>query len=175
MKKLGLIFKETSQKQLNSQLKEAHSLFVIGYTKLSSPDLTNLRMSLQKADASLFVVKNNVARRALKDSGLDILIANIEGPCALVFTKDEPVSASKILYDFRKTNENLKFACGYSKDKVLEKKDIEALARIPSKEVLRAQLVLALNSGILRLVMVLNGTLRKLVYCLSQVKNKKGG
>ena len=77
MKKLGLIFKETSQKQLNSQLKEAHSLFVIGYTKLSSPDLTNLRMSLQKADASLFVVKNNVARRALKDSGLDILLSLI--------------------------------------------------------------------------------------------------
>lgn len=175
MKKLGLVFKETSEKQIKNRLKESNGLFVIGYSKLKSPDLTTLRMSLKNANASLLVVKNSVARRALKDSGLDALIKNIEGPCALIFSKDEPVSASKVLYDFKKTNENLKLAGGYLKDRVLQNKDIEALALLPSKEILRAQVVMALNSTIVRLAMVLNGNLRKLVYCLGQIKDKKGG
>ncbi len=174
MKKLGLIFKETSEKQIKNRLKVSDTFFIIGYSKLSGPDLTTLRMSLKNIEASLFVVKNSVARRALKDSGLgDAIMKNIEGPCALVFAKDEPVSASKVLYDFKKTNENLKLACGYLKDRVLEKSDIEAMAKLPSKEALRAQVVMALNSTILRLAMVLNGNLRKLVYCFDQIKQKK--
>ena len=174
MKKLGLIFKETSEKQIKNRLKASDSLFVIGYSKLSSPDLTTLRMSLKNINASLFVVKNSVARRALKDSGMDdAVIKNIVGPCALIFAESEPVSASKVLYDFKKTNDNLNLACGYLKDRLLAKSDIESMAKLPSKETLMAQVVMALNSSIVRLVMVLNGNLKKLVYCLDQIKQKK--
>lgn len=173
MKKIGLIFKETSEKQIKNRIKESDSLFIVKYSKLSSPDMTSLRMSLKNANADLFVVKNSVARRALKDSGLDTLLKNIEGPCGLIFAKDEPVGTSRILCDFAKDHEPLKLEGGIFKDKVLERKDIEAIAKLPSKDVLRAQVVMALNSNIVRLVMVLNGNLRKLVYCLEQVKSKK--
>jgi len=173
MKKIGLIFKETSEKQIKNRIKDSDSLFIVKYSKLSSPDMTSLRMSLKTANASLFVVKNSVARRALKDSGLDTLLKNIDGPCGLIFAKDEPVGASRILYNFAKDHEPLKLEGGIFKDKVLERKDIETLAKLPGKEALRAQVVMALNSNILRLVMVLNGNLRKFVYCLSQIKNKK--
>jgi len=59
------------------------------------------------------------------------------------------------------------------KDKMLDKKDIEMLAKLPVKAVLRAQVVMMLKSPITGVVMVLNQTLRKFVYCLEQIKNKK--
>lgn len=174
MKKIGLLFKETSENRIKNSLKDSDSLFVINYSKLSSPDLTALRQSLKDTNAKLFVVKNCVARRALKDSGWNSLVGNIENPCGLVFIKDDPVSASKVLYDFARGHEPLKLLGGFLKDRVINAKDIESLSRLPSKGVLRAQVVMTLKSPITGLVMVLNGTLRKFVYCLEQIKNKKG-
>jgi large subunit ribosomal protein L10 len=173
MKKLGLIFKETSQKRIEDTLKASESGFIINYSKLSSPDMSNLRRSLRALNASLFVVKNSVARRALKDCALENLIKAIDGPCGLIFIKDDPVVASKVLCDFGKEHEALKLQGGFLKEKPLEKKDIEAMAKLPSKEVLRAQIVMTFNSPLSRLAIALNTPLRKLVCCLEQIKNKK--
>ncbi|MDD5045380.1 MAG: 50S ribosomal protein L10 [Candidatus Omnitrophica bacterium] len=173
MKKLGLLFKEVSEKRIKTSLKESDSVFVINYAKLSGPDLNTLRLTLKDNKANLFVIKNTVARRALKDSGLEALVGAIDGPCGLIFTKEEPVDVSKALYEFAKTHEALKLQGGTLKDKVIDKKDIETLAKLPSKEALRAKVVMTLNSPIFGLVYVLNQTLKKFVYCLDQIKQKK--
>lgn len=177
MKKLGLLFKETSEKQIKNQLKGSESVFIMNYSQVSSPDFSNLRQSLRKANAALFMVKNSVARRALKDSGLDSLVKTIDGPCGLVFIKEEPVAVSRILSDFSRGHQLLKLCGGFLKDRILDKKDIEALARLPSREVLRAQVVMTLNSPISGVVTVLHQILKKFVYCLDQIKQKmeRGG
>jgi len=175
MKKLGLLFREVSEGRIKSSLKQSKSIFIVKYSGLSSPDLTNLRQSLRGANASFFVVKNSVARRALKGSVLEPLVKNIEGPCGMVFVKDEPVGASSALCTFAKGHEQLKLEIGFLEDRVLEKKDIEALAKLPSKEVLRAQVVMTLNSPISKLAIVLSQMLKKFVYCLDQIKQKKTG
>lgn len=173
MKKLGLIFRETLENRIKSYLKESHSVFVITYAKLSSPDLSSLRQSLRGTAATLFVAKNSVARRALKDSKAEGLVDLIQGPCGMVFVKDEPVDASKALCNFSKDHGQLKLEGGFLKDKLINKNDIETLAKIPSKEILRAQVVMGLKSPIFGIVTVLKATLRKVVYCLEQVKEKK--
>jgi len=173
MKKIGLIFKDTSAKLIKDNFKDANSLFVIKYSGLSSPDLTTLRQSLKTNNSRIFVVKNTVARRALKDVGLDVIIKAVEGPCGLIFAKDEPVNTSKIIYNFAKDHENFKIEAGFFNNQILAKTDIETLAKLPSMEVLRTQLVMALNSPILKLVLTLKGNLRKFVYCLEQIKQKK--
>ena len=173
MKKIGLVVKETSENDIKQNIKTSESLIVIKYSGLSSIDLTSLRQALTASRARMLVVKNSVARRALKSSGLEHIIKLIEGPCGLVFVKDEPVDASKALFNFAKDHDKLKLEGGVFKDRVLEKKDIEALARLPSKEVLRAQVTITLKSPINGLVFVLKGNLRKLVICLDQIKNKK--
>ena len=109
----------------------------------------------------------------MKDSSLAPLIKNIDGPCGLVFIKDEPVAASQVLCNFRKEHEQLKLEGGYLKDKIIETKDIEHMSKLPSKEVLRAQVVGALNSPISGLVITLNQVLAKFVICLDQIKDKK--
>lgn len=173
MKKIGLIVKEASGKIIKDNLKSSNSVFIVNYSKLSSPDLSALRQLLRDSRANLFVVKNTVARRALTDSGLDALVKNINGQCGLVFVKEEPVSASRVLFDFSKAHEQLQLEGGTLKDRLLDKKDIEALAKLPSREVLRAQVVMALKSPINGLVFVLKGNLRKLVWCLEEIKKKK--
>ncbi|MFA5411603.1 MAG: 50S ribosomal protein L10 [Candidatus Omnitrophota bacterium] len=173
MKRIGSIFREVSQNRIKGYLKESASVLVIKYSGLSSPDLTALRASLKNSQAQLFVVKNTVARHALKDSGLETLVQSIEGPCGLIFVKEEPVEASRALFNFRKEHEQLKLEGGFLKDKILKTEDIEALAKLPSKEILRAQVVMTLNSPISKLVRVLNNTLTKFVICLDKIKEKK--
>jgi len=173
MEKLGLLFRQTSQSRIKASLKESSGAFIVKYSGVSSPDLSALRQQLKDYTATLFVVKNSIARRALKDSGLESAISVIDGPCGLVFTKDDPVSASKVLYNFSREHENLKLEGAFLKDRVLDKKDIETLAKLPSKEILRAITVVILKSPITGFVGVLNQTLKKFVYCIDQIKRKK--
>ncbi|MDD3087378.1 MAG: 50S ribosomal protein L10 [Candidatus Omnitrophica bacterium] len=173
MKKIGLVFKEVSESRIKTTLKDSDAVFIIKYSGVASPDLCSLRQTLKGSKASLFVVKNSVARRALKDSGLEVLVKNIEGPCGMVFIKDEPVAISKSLFEFVKEHEQLKIEGGSLKDKVLEKSDIEAMSKLASKEVLRAQVVMTLNSPISGIVITLNQILAKFVYCIDQIKQKK--
>lgn len=173
MKKIGLLFKETSANRIKENLQKSDSVFIIKYSGLSGPDLNILRQGLSGSGSSLFVVKNSVARRALGGAGWESLVSSVEGPCGLVFAREEPPSTCRVLCNFLKDHEELKLEKGLLKGRVLEKKDIEALARLPSREVLRAQVVMALNSPIVRLTVSLNQILRKFVYCLEQIKNKK--
>jgi large subunit ribosomal protein L10 len=175
MKKISLLFKETSANRIKNSLKDSSAVLVIKYSGLSSPDLTTLRKNLKSSNASLFVVKNCVAKRSLSDSGIEPLVKKIEGPCGLVFVREEPVAASRVLCNFLKDHQNLGLEGGLLKDKFLEKKDIESMARLPSREVLRLQVVMALNSPISGLVVTLNQILAKFVYCLEQIKQKKTG
>lgn len=189
MKKIGLSVKEIAENRIKNDLKKSEAVYVINYSKLSSPELTNLRQSLKSINARLFVIKNSVAKIAFKNSGLDPLLNSIEGPCGLVFIKEDPIATSRVLCNFSRDHQYLKLQGGFLKDMilpnrvdlpipfkgtVLEQKDIESLARLPSREVLRAQVIMALKSGLSALAMVLNQTLRKFVYCLEQIKNKKG-
>jgi len=173
MKKLGLIFKETSENRIKDTLESSNAVFIVKYSGLSGLDLNILRKNLKGTNASLFVVKNSVARRALKAAGRENLVGSVEGPCAMVFAKDEPVGASKVLCGFMKEHEPLKLERALLKNKIIEKKDIESMSKLPSREVLRAQVVGALNAPIFGLAFTLNQVLSKFVYCLDQIKQKK--
>jgi large subunit ribosomal protein L10 len=173
MKKIGQIFKEASENRIKGYLKESNAVIVIKYSGLSSPAMTLLRRNLKNSQASFFVVKNSVACRALKNAGLEPLVKSIQGPCGMVFVKDEPVAVSKVLCDYSKDHEQMKLEGGLLKDAILEPKDIENMAKLPTKEALRHQVVMTLNAPISGLVIALNQILAKLVYCLDAIKQKK--
>ncbi|MCX5707613.1 MAG: 50S ribosomal protein L10 [Candidatus Omnitrophica bacterium] len=172
MKKLSTIFKEASENRIKKGLKDSEAFFVVKYSKLSGPDLNALRKSLRGIDSEMLVVRNNTARRALAGQN-EALINFVQGPCGFVFSKKEPVAASKVLFNFTKDHANLILEGGLLKDKLLNSKDIEALAKLPSREVLLTKTVMAIKSPITGFVFVLKGNLRKLVFCLEQIKQKK--
>ncbi len=173
MKKLSIVFKEASENRIKKGLKESQGFFIIKYSKLSGPDLNALRKSLRGIDSEMLVVRNNTARRALKGLENEALFNLVQGPCGFVFSKKEPVETSKVLFNFTKEHGNLKLEGGLLKEKLINSQDIEAMAKLPSREVLLAKTVMAMKSPITGFVFVLKGNLRKLVTCLEQVKNKK--
>ncbi|TAM42652.1 50S ribosomal protein L10 [bacterium] len=173
MKKIGLLVKETSENRIKDSFKSSKGLIIVKYSGVSSPDMSSLRKTLKGTGASLFVVKNTVARRAMKELGLNDLIPNVQSPCGMIFFKDEPVDTSRILCAFRKDHDKLILEGGYLVDRLLSQKDIEAMSKLPSKDILRAQVVMSLNSPITKFVIVLNQTLKKFVYCLDQIKASK--
>ena len=173
MKKIGLLIKETSGNRIKDSFKLSKGLIIVKYSGVASPDMSGLRKTLKSSGCDLFVVKNSVARRAFKELGLNELIKSIESPCGLIFFKDEPVDISKILCAFRKDHEKLVLEGGFLQEKLLTSKDIETMSKLPSKDVLRAQVVCALNSPVVKLVVVLNQTLKKFVYCLDQIRQSK--
>jgi large subunit ribosomal protein L10 len=183
MKKIGLIFKESSENLIKERIEDSSAVFILKYSGISGPQLSSLRQDLEGVKARFFVVRNSVARRSLKmtgrkavfakATGIELLLKAVEGPCGLIFVKEEPASVCKVLCNFSKVHEQIKIEAGFLNDRILEKKDIEMLSILPSREILRAQVVAALNSPLQRLVLALNATLTKFVYCLEQIKNKK--
>jgi len=173
MKKIGQLVKETSENRIKNSFKAAQGLIIIKYSGVSSPDMSTLRKTLKGSGADLFVVKNSLARRAMKEMGLDGLIPSIQSPCGMIFFKDEPVDASRILCAFRKEHEKLVLEGGLLQDTLLSIQDIEVMSTLPSKEALRGKVVVVLNMPISKLVTVLNQTLKKFVYCLDQIKQSK--
>lgn len=173
MKKIGLLVKETSGSRIKDSFKSSKGLIIVKYSGVSSPDMSSLRKTLKGAGANLFVVKNSVARRAMKELGLNDLIGSVETPCGMIFFKNEPVDASRALCAFRKDHDKLVLEGGILIDRLLTRKDIEAMSKLPSRDVLRAQVAWVLNRPISGLVIVLNQTLKKFVYCLDQIKQKK--
>ncbi len=175
MRKLGKLIKEIFASRMKSKLEKSSAVFVVKYSGLSSPDLSNLRISLKNVNANFLVIRNKITKRTLKELGWEDLGRFIEGPCGFIFVNEEPVSTSKALCDFSKSHENLKLEAALLKDKIIDREGIEALAKLPGKDALRAQVVRTLNAPIVKLVMVLNGNLKKLVCCLEQIKQKKAG
>jgi len=173
MKKIGLLVKETSENRIKNYLKSSKGMIIVKYSGVASPDMSGVRKTLKTSGSDLFVVKNSIARRAMKELGLSGLIKAIETPCGLVFFKDEPVGTSKILCDFRKEHEKMVLEGGVHEEKILTSKDIETMSKLPSKDVLRAQVVVALNGPIVKLALVLNQSLKKFVYCIDQIRQSK--
>jgi large subunit ribosomal protein L10 len=151
---------------LKERLGAAQTAVLTEYRGLSVRQLSDLRKQLKGAAAEYKVVKNRLARLAIKGSALDSLGAHFKGPTGLVFTKQDPVAVAKALHAFVKNNPALTIKLGLVEGKVLQPAELKALADLPSKEQLRAQIVGAVQGPMSQLVSLLQAPMRQLVYVL---------
>ena len=140
---------------------------------LSSKEIEDLRAKLKKTSSNYLVVKNSLCKRAFSEIGIKGLDEHFEGTCGVTFGESDPVIASKVLVDFAKENEKRLLRGGYVDGEVIAKSGIKELASLPSRDALLARLVGSLNSPISGMVGVLSGVLRKFVYALNAIKDKK--
>lgn len=133
------------------------------YRGLTVRQLSDLRKQLKGASAEYKVVKNRLARIAIKDSALDGLGKHLTGPTGVAYTRHDPVSVAKALQAFVKNNPALTIKVGVVEGKVLEPSALKSLADLPSKEALRAQLVGALQGPMSKLVTLLAAVQGELV------------
>ena len=146
------------------------SVFVIlaDYQGLSVAQSETLRARLLDADANMQVVKNRILQQAD-----DRLSQGLKGPSAMVYGKGDVVQAAKVLRDFIKETKKPVIKMGTLEGVILSQADIEALASLPGREQLLAQVVGTVAAPLTQLVGVLNQKVASLVYVLKAIQEKK--
>jgi large subunit ribosomal protein L10 len=144
------------------------------FTGLKVEDMTRLRRQLQEAGGELKVVKNTLLSRAgAGDSPLAPLTSGLAGPNALALGYQDPVALTKVLIKFAQERPLLQIKLGVLGGSVLSAKDLEALSKLPAREVLLAQLLGVLQGVPTALVTVLSGVIRNLLNVLVALKDQK--
>ena len=160
-------------KEITADLKAAEVYYFVDYRGLTFSEATELRARLAKADASLKVVKNTLAKIAAADAGVEGLDELLQGPTAIAYCHGDPVRVAKTIQDFIKDKKKAAVRGGKLQHSLLTASDVETLAALPSREQLIARLVGAIASPLMGLATVLNGPIRGLVVVLTQVREQK--
>ena len=158
--------KTESVATLRERLQPVRTAVITEYRGLTVQQLSDLRKQLKAVQSEYKVVKNRLARLAVKELALDSLATHFKGPTGLVFTAKDPVPMAKALQTFVRTNPALTIKVGLVEGKVVAPAELKALAELPSKEALRSQLVGALQGPLSQLVSLLAAPQRELVRIL---------
>ena len=160
--------------EVAAQISESEAVFAVDYRGISVPQAADLRVRLRDADASFRVVKNRLTERAADRAGAEALKAYLEGPTAMTFVRGDAAAAAKALSDFRRASGGtlLEFKGGWMNGAPLEVAQMEAIARLPSREVLHGRLVGMVASPLTGLVMSLNGLIGGLARQLQQIADQ---
>ena len=146
--KQSLLKKAQLVTEVAEQFKNASSVVVVDYLGITVEEATNLRAELRKAGVQFAVVKNSILSRAAKEAGLEGMDDIFKGPSAVAFSNEDVVAPAKILADFAKKVEALEIKAGVVEGKVSSKEEIEALAKLPSREGLLSMLLSVLQAPV---------------------------
>lgn len=149
------------------EFKNSRSIVFSATSRLATRDIQDLRASLRAEGVAHKVVKLTLVKRALEGAGLDASKFDYNVPLSVSWSKDDEVAPAKILQTFAKTHENLKPLGGLINKSFVDAAGIKALAALPSKQELYAQLVYTINAPLLGLLRVINGSLQGLINVLS--------
>jgi large subunit ribosomal protein L10 len=143
--------------EIAGQISGAEAIFAVDYRGLTVAQAADLRAKLREADTSLRIVKNSLSERAADKAGAIELKALLEGPTALAFVRGDAATAAKALSDTaRQLNNILEFKGGVMNGTALSADQVRSIARLPSRDVLVAQLVGTIAAPISGLVRTLN-------------------
>ena len=152
---LNLQEKQAVVAEVSAQVAQAQTMVLAEYRGIEVSDITRLRANARKSGVYFHVLKNTLARRAVQGTPFEGLAEKMIGPLVYSISADA-VAAAKVVYDFAKANDKLVVKAGAYNGKVLDVTGVNALATVPSKEVLLAQLCGLLQSPVSGLARVLS-------------------
>ena len=166
--------KQEQVEKLSKNLKDVSNVVVATYTKLTVAQDYELRKALRGAGAKYQVVKNTLAENAAKGTKVEGALKDLAGVTSIAYTTGDPVAMAKALTKYAKDTPEFTFKVGVVEGRVINIKEIESLASMPSKEELMSKLLFLINAPAQRLATAINAVPRDLAVVINQgVQEKK--
>ena len=169
---LSLEQKQAMVSEVAAKLQGAQSVIVAEYRGLNVERVTQLRSKARKSGVWLRVLKNTLARRAVKGTPFEKLSDQMVGPLMYGISQD-PVAGAKVLSEFAKENELFVIKAGAMPNAVMSAQDIKALSQLPSREELLSKLLGTMQAPVAKLVRTMNEVPSKFVRTLAAYRDSK--
>ncbi|MEN6371860.1 MAG: 50S ribosomal protein L10 [Armatimonadota bacterium] len=160
---------------LREILGSSKAAIIADYRGLNVKSMSTLRKRLRESNAGMRVVKNTLLKRASEGMPAAELFEGLEGPTALAYSTNDPVDVAKTITAFVKEFKLPNIKGGIAEGQLMDGAQIQALAKLPSRAVLLAQVVGGLQGPVVNLVMTMQQLYGGLVYTLQGVADKKQG
>lgn len=170
---MNLTEKKNIVDQLHDNLSRSTTVILSDYKGLDVSTINDLRRKLRESDVEFKVVKNTLLGIASQDTDVSLIKDYFKGPNAIALSFDDPVAPAKILSEFAEKHDKLEIKVGVMNGKVLDLSAIKALSSLPSREVLLAQVLSAMNGVPTAFVRALNNVPGRLLNVLQAIKDKK--
>ncbi len=157
----NLELKKQVVEEITAKIKNSKSVVLVNYKGLTVAEVTELRNTFRKENVEYKVLKNTLVRKAFNEMGITYFDEDLNGPTAVAFGSDE-TGAAKIIVDAQKKhNDKISAKSAFVDGNYVDEKGVKALAAIPSKEQLYANLACALSGTIRGLAVALNAIAEK--------------
>ncbi len=169
---LNLEEKKAVVADVSAQVAKAQAIVVAEYRGLGVGSMTQLRAKARTSGVYLRVLKNSLARRAVKDTPFEKLADQMIGPLVYGISSD-PVAAAKVLHEFAKANDKFVIKAGAMPNAVISATEVAALANMPSREQLLSMLLGTMQAPVAKFVQTLNEVPSRFVRTLAAVRDQK--